>query len=119
MLQLLFGIAHARGGLAARNGPPNGPAALRVSATRHGVTGMKVRPVGVCELKPMAHEPPPEFSQFDWIRYCLPLRTISACAPFKAGKVEEKSSAVVAVPYLKLHKSPFSPAVLRWNQALP
>src|SRR5579864_7558955 len=67
----------------------------------------------------MAQEPPPKFSQFDCIRNCLPLRTISACAPFNAGKVVEKSMGAVAVPYLKLHKSPFSPAVLTWNQASP
>src|SRR5579864_4934642 len=90
------------------NGPPNAPAGLRVSATRHGVTGTNVSPVGVCGSKLMAQEPPPKFSQFDCIRNCLPLRTTSACAPFNAGKVLEKSKAV-AVPNLKLHKSPTSP----------
>lgn len=30
-----------------RNGPPNGPAGLRVSAMRHGVTGTKLKPVSV------------------------------------------------------------------------
>jgi hypothetical protein len=44
--QALLGTANA---LAAacpcRKGPPNGPAGLRVSAIRHGVTGTKLKPV--------------------------------------------------------------------------
>src|SRR6476661_10241348 len=104
MLQALLGISNSRVPWAAMNGPPNAPAGLRVSATRHGVTGTKVSPAGVCGSKLMAQEPPPELSQFDCIRNCLPLRTILACAPFNEVKV---------VPNLKLHKSPFSPAVSR------
>ena len=41
MLQRLCGIANVRVAPPAMVGPPKGPAALRVSATRHGVTAMK------------------------------------------------------------------------------
>jgi len=49
----VFGIPHALLGMAndlaaalpCRNGPPNGPAGLRVSAIRQGVTGTKLKPV--------------------------------------------------------------------------
>src|SRR5258708_14851243 len=52
MPHALFGIVNPRVVCAPRNGPPNGPLALRVSATRHGVTGTKRRPaVGTTTLK--------------------------------------------------------------------
>src|SRR6476646_4760307 len=102
MLQLLLGILNPRVACPTSGGPPKGPAGLRVSATRHGVTGTNVRPEGVCELKPIAQPPPLALSQFCWIRNCLPLKTTLACAPFSAAKVE---------PKVKAHKSPFSPAV--------
>src|ERR1700748_27844 len=44
MLQELAGTAELRVSLAAISGPPKGPLALRVSATRHGVTGMNCSP---------------------------------------------------------------------------
>src|SRR5262249_5093271 len=110
ILQLLLGIATPGVVRAPKNGPPKGPFGFRVSATRHGVTGTKRRAVGLCALKPIAQSPPLALSQFCWIRYWLPRRTTSAIDPFNALKVE---------PNLKLHKSPFSPAVLLWNQASP
>src|SRR3954447_8052408 len=46
--QALLGIANAlAAALPCRNGPPNGPAGLRVSAMRQGVTGTKLSPVSV------------------------------------------------------------------------
>jgi hypothetical protein len=46
MLQALLGMAIALAAtLPWRKGPPNGPAGLRVSAMRHGVTGTKLKPV--------------------------------------------------------------------------
>src|SRR5216684_2022725 len=44
MLQELFEIAKLREVPPARNGPPNGPAGLRVSATRQDVTGTNMSP---------------------------------------------------------------------------
>src|SRR5207253_1242093 len=44
MPQALFGTANARELPPLKNGPPNGPFAFLVSATRHGVTGTKRRP---------------------------------------------------------------------------
>jgi len=44
--QALLGMANAlAAALPCRKGPPNGPAALRVSAMRQGVTGTKRKPV--------------------------------------------------------------------------
>lgn len=46
--QALLGTANAlAAALPWRKGPPKGPARLRVSAMRHGVTGTKLRPVSV------------------------------------------------------------------------
>lgn len=46
--QALLGTANdLAAALPCRNGPPNGPAGLRVSAMRHGVTGTKLKPVSV------------------------------------------------------------------------
>jgi len=47
MLQALCGILNARLVFAASSGPPNGVVGgLRVSATRHGVTGMNCNAIG-------------------------------------------------------------------------
>src|SRR5271163_2496991 len=46
MLHALCGISNSRLVFAAISGPPKGPAGLRVSAIRQGVTGMNCRPVG-------------------------------------------------------------------------
>ena len=43
----LFGIAKSRAVWPCSDGPPNGPFALRVSATRHGVIGTKRVETGV------------------------------------------------------------------------
>lgn len=46
--QALLGMANdLAAALPCRKGPPNGPAGLRVSAMRHGVTGTKLKPVSV------------------------------------------------------------------------
>jgi hypothetical protein len=45
MLQALFGIKKLRVLLAVSSGPPNGPFAFLVSATRHGVTGTNCKAV--------------------------------------------------------------------------
>ena len=45
MLQALRGMVNERTEAAAIVGPPKGPAALRVSATRQGVTGTNHEPV--------------------------------------------------------------------------
>lgn len=47
MPQALEGMLKPRVVPAVRNGPPNGPFGLRVSATRHGVTGTKLKPAEV------------------------------------------------------------------------
>src|SRR5436305_1198536 len=44
--QELSGIVKPRAFPPLKNGPPNGPLGLRVSATRHGVTAMKRRATG-------------------------------------------------------------------------
>lgn len=47
MPQALPGTLKALEVPAARNGPPNGPFGFRVSATRHGATGTKLKPAEV------------------------------------------------------------------------
>src|SRR5271154_4314104 len=44
MLHALLGISNWRLVCAVSSGPPNAPVAFRVSATRHGVTGMNCKP---------------------------------------------------------------------------
>src|SRR5271170_2496106 len=50
MPQALLGMSNSRLEPAPNSGPPKGPVALRVSATRHGVTGMNCSGGGVVEL---------------------------------------------------------------------
>src|SRR5215813_8679837 len=49
--QLLAGMGKSRVELASITGPPNGPGASRVSATRQGVTGTNRNPDGATTLK--------------------------------------------------------------------
>src|SRR5258708_13654486 len=51
MLHVLEGIAKLREVCPLRNGPPNGPFASRVSATRHGVAETKRKPSGPVRVK--------------------------------------------------------------------
>src|SRR4051812_42590040 len=52
MPHVLCGIAKSRVVCPPRTGAPNGPAASRVSAIRHGVTGTKRRPAGTFTTAP-------------------------------------------------------------------
>jgi hypothetical protein len=64
--QALLGMANAlAAALPWRKGPPNGPAALRVSAIRQGVTGTKLKPVGVVLMIDLAEAvlPVPPFTK--------------------------------------------------------
>src|SRR5579859_7439409 len=55
MPQALLGMAKSRAVCRRRPGPPNGPVALRVSATRQGVIGTKRAALagGICAEAPM------------------------------------------------------------------